>query len=380
MKKSAIALSLLLTMSLSTAAFADEGDLNLAVLGEEIKIIDGTIELDLTEEKPIVEAEIFSAIAGRDVTLQVRTELGLWTVSGLDIPVDAEFEDLDFGIELGGDSVPAPLVANLADGREDLQIEIMHDNEFPFPVTLNIMPTIPEGANYANLYFYDEEYDVLTFTQVLKPTEKGEIIIDFEYASSYVIIFDTRNHTPVIMSFSDVSKDSWYYDAVEYSLQNNLLTGVTETTFEPDTVMTRGMLVTALYRMEGEPEVEAMFSNFVDVDYGSWYKDAIGWAAKSGIAGGVGDRMFMPDQPLTREEMVTMLYRYEQLKGGGFTGVWAYKLPYDDSGFVAIWAYESMSWFIMNDLISGVGENLLAPKEQATRAQVATTLMRYLEF
>ncbi len=174
------------------------------------------------------------------------------------------------------------------------------------------------------------------------------------------------------LPFSDVQPDAWYYNSVQYAVENQLFTGTSETTFEPEAVMTRAMLVTVLYRVAGEPEIGSFNTGFTDIVFNSWYEKAVIWASNNAIVTGVTDTEFMPDDPISRQEMVSILYRYIETNGGGFTGVWAYKLPYDDANLVELWAYEPMSWFIMNDFISGVGDNKLDPNGSATRAQVAT--------
>ena len=110
---------------------------------------------------------------------------------------------------------------------------------------------------------------------------------------------------------------------------------------------------------------------------GRWYTEAIRWAAANELVNGYGDGAFGPNDDLTREQLATILYRYAKMKGQGFTGMWAFPLSYDDASDVSSWAYEAMCWMTMQGVIQGTGDNVLSPKGSATRAQVATMLMRY---
>jgi len=178
------------------------------------------------------------------------------------------------------------------------------------------------------------------------------------------------------LPFTDVNTADWYYDAVQYVYDKGMMSGTSSTTFEPDATTTRGMIVTILHRMEGTPS--AIGAAFTDVPAGQWYTDAVAWASANDIVGGYGNGTFGPDDPITREQMATILHRYSQRKGydpstsdsiGGFT----------DGTQVSSYAVDSMNWAIGNGLISGVGNNMLVPADNSTRAQVATILMRFCE-
>ena len=116
---------------------------------------------------------------------------------------------------------------------------------------------------------------------------------------------------------------------------------------------------------------------FNDVTEKDWYAMAVSWAESKGIVTGYGDGKFGPNDVLTREQFATILYRYAKMKGLGFTGTWAFQLSFDDASEVSDWAYEAICWMTMQGIINGVGDNKLSPKGSATRAQVATMLMRY---
>ena len=177
------------------------------------------------------------------------------------------------------------------------------------------------------------------------------------------------------VEFSDVSEKAWYYDAVQYASQNGLMNGVGNGKFDPEGSMTRAMLVTVLWRYEGEPAEGE--NTFTDVPNGTWYTDAVAWAAEKGIVGGVGNGNFDPEGSITREQMATILFRYAQKKNidtskrGELSG-------FADSGKVSSWAKDAVQWTVAEKIINGSDGKLL-PQGNATRAQVSAILMRFLE-
>ena len=177
--------------------------------------------------------------------------------------------------------------------------------------------------------------------------------------------------------FTDVSKDAWYYEAVDWAVKRGLMNGTSDTTFEPNSSTTRAMVVTMLWRLEGRPDGKQ--SPFTDVKAGSWYEKAVDWAAENGIVKGTSPTTFSPDVPITREQLVAILYRYAQTKGEGFTGAWAFPLDFPDAADVSDYAYEALCWMTMHGFITGMDDGALAPKEKATRAQIATMFMRLCE-
>jgi|GEM_PF-4425730 len=188
--------------------------------------------------------------------------------------------------------------------------------------------------------------------------------------------------------FDDVEKDDWFYDAVKYVFEKGMMNGVGDNKFDPDGTTTRAMVVTILYRLEGEPEVDAGTSPFFDVAPEAegfapqWYTKAVLWAAENGIVEGYVEgahKVFDPNGSITREQLAAILYRYEQYKGGGFTGAWYFPLDFEDAADVSDWADEAMHWCVMKGVITGVTETTLVPGGSATRAQAATMLMRFSE-
>ena len=178
--------------------------------------------------------------------------------------------------------------------------------------------------------------------------------------------------------FKDVSRGAWYHDAVQWAVDNGIMNGVSDDKFDPDDNTTRAMVVTMLWRMAGEPASIAA-APFTDVKAGSWYADAVNWAAETGAVKGTSETTFSPDTPVTREQLAAILYRSAQSKGLGFTGAWSFPLDFPDAAEVSEYADEAMHWMTMHGDITGMKDGTLAPKANATRAQIATMFMRFCE-
>ena len=175
----------------------------------------------------------------------------------------------------------------------------------------------------------------------------------------------------------DVNPKEWYHPYVDYAVTHGLFGGTSANTFEPESAMTRAMLVTVLWRYEGKPMGYQNTFSDVNAKNGSWYIDAVAWAAANGIVGGVGNNKFDPDGNITREQMATILFRYAKKKGidtskrGDLSG-------FPDGSKVESWAKDAVQWTVAEGIIGGSDGKLL-PQGSATRAQVATILMRYIE-
>ena len=155
------------------------------------------------------------------------------------------------------------------------------------------------------------------------------------------------------------------------------MNGTGETTFGPDETTTRGMIVTILYRMEGEPETEA--ADFTDVNADAYYADAVAWANANGIVTGYGDGLFGPEDTITREQMAAILYRYAQYKGYDVTTGGMALNEYTDASQISEYAVTAMQWANEQGLITGSTSTTLEPQGNAIRAEAATILMRFCE-
>ena len=181
-----------------------------------------------------------------------------------------------------------------------------------------------------------------------------------------------------ISRFQDASASAWYHDGVHFCLQNGLMVGVTEDTFQPDTATTRGMIAAMLYRLEGQPAVTGA-NPFPDVKSGSYCDDATAWAAANGIVTGYESGEFRPGQAITRQEMAAILYRYAQYKKldtsvGEDTNI----LSFEDVSQLSDYAIPAMQWAVGAGVINGTTASTLSPRGDASRAQVANILCRFL--
>lgn len=178
------------------------------------------------------------------------------------------------------------------------------------------------------------------------------------------------------LPFTDVSTSDWFYSDVMFVYENGLFSGTDSRSFSPNASMTRAMLVTVLYRLEGEPAGTGS-SSFSDVSSGSYYEKAVAWAAANGIVTGTGSTSFSPDAKVTREQLAAILYRYAQYKKLD-TDAGAKLDSFSDAGNVSGYASEALSWAVSEGLINGASGRLM-PKGDATRAQVAAILHRFVE-
>ena len=179
------------------------------------------------------------------------------------------------------------------------------------------------------------------------------------------------------LPFTDVTEGNWFYKAVVYVYEQKLMSGVSETEFAPQTSLTRAMLAQVLYNMENQPEATTTGA-FTDVPDYQWYANAVNWAASENIVAGMGDGIFVPNSPVTREQMAAILYRYAQYKGYDTTKT-ADISDFTDGNKTSAWAVPAMQWAVGTGLISGQGDGILAPNGTATRAEVAQILMNFCE-
>lgn len=191
-------------------------------------------------------------------------------------------------------------------------------------------------------------------------------------------IFANSDNCPS-KAFTDLDAKAWYHEGVDYALTNGLMNGVGGGRFEPDGQLTRAQLVTVLYRAAGEPDTGKQVNPFTDVADDAWYTKAVIWAANNGIVNGVAKNTFAPDDSITREQIATMLYRYAGAEAAKEDKLSAFP----DAAKVSDWAKEALNWAVASGLINGVadanGTASLEPQATATRAQIATILMRWLE-
>ena len=183
--------------------------------------------------------------------------------------------------------------------------------------------------------------------------------------------------TPEPLPFTDVAEGDWFHDAVQYAYDNGLMDGVGDGQFAPNATTNRAMVVTILYRLAGEPTVSGQ-SDFTDVAPGLWYSNAVLWAAQKGIVNGISETQFSPSGDLTREQLATVLYRYAE--GMGYDVSASADLSgFPDAGDIQSYATQALSWAVAEGLLQGFEDDTLRPQGNATRAQIATILMRFCQ-
>jgi uncharacterized repeat protein (TIGR02543 family) len=207
---------------------------------------------------------------------------------------------------------------------------------------------------------------------------KGGVIASKSTASAGVPDTPDTTDTPDTpegtLPFTDVKSGQWFYDAVAYVSGEGLMTGITADTFAPNGTTTRGMIVTILHRLEGSPAAES--AGFTDVPGNQWYTKAVNWAAANDIVSGYGDDLFGPNDPITREQMAAILYRYAAYKGYDVSAR-ADLSAFTDLPQASAYAVAPLQWAKALGLVGGKTADTLVPKGSATRAEVATILMRF---
>jgi hypothetical protein len=179
-------------------------------------------------------------------------------------------------------------------------------------------------------------------------------------------------------SFADVPSTNWAADAVAFASAHELFSGTSETTFSPDQSMSRGMLATVLYSLEGRPDqaltMQDLTDGYSDVSGDAWYAGGIAWAVENGIANGYGNGTFGPNDSITREQLAVMLWKY-----AGSPKASGQDLTFTDADQASSYAREALSWAVENGILSGYTNGQLAPGGTATRAQAAQMLKNFME-
>lgn len=198
--------------------------------------------------------------------------------------------------------------------------------------------------------------------------------------ATITVVHGAKAEEPWVNPFRDVTESDWFYDDVRFANQSGLFNGVEKDLFAPEEPMTRGMLVTVLWRLDGETAPKAA-TTFTDVDANAYYADAVAWAAESGVVNGIGGNKFDPEGNVTREQIAAILFRYAAFKGVD-TAARADLTAFPDAEKTSAYAHDALSWAVAAELVKGTKEGstiYLDPQGIATRAQVAAILSRYAQ-
>ena len=234
-------------------------------------------------------------------------------------------------------------------------------------VTLTVTPD--EGYELAALTVTDKNGNDVALTN------NGDGTYTFKMPASKVTVKATFTKDIVTLPFIDVHPGDWFYDPVCFVYENGLMTGTSATTFEPNTSLSRAMLVAVLHRLEGSPAASA--GDFTDVADGDWYAQAVNWAASVGVVNGFDDGTFQPNAAITREQMAAILRNYAAYKGLDVSASGSLS-TFTDAASVSDWAKESVEWAVGSGLIGGYEDSTLRPQGTTTRAEVASVLQRAL--
>ena len=292
----------------------------------------------------------------------------------------------DSGYLMALGSVPTALTVTTPPSKTDYRVGEVFD---PSGMTVTAAYANGTTRDVTNRLSYsdapltaDDEVFQLTLRTVLYQNRDGKAGAAYHAPNGLVTLrIRTTDDKPQLPTadFSDVAATAWYKGAVDYAVANGLMNGMSKTTFEPDGAMTRAMLVTVLWRYAGQPTEQA--SGFTDVPDGQWYSTAVAWAAKNSIVNGVGNGKFDPNGSITREQMAVILYRYAnslKLDSGKRSSLDRFA----DAAKVSSSATEALHWAVAEGIVGGSsdgGRLYLNPQGNATRAEVATLLMRYIE-
>ena len=375
-------------------------DVNKVLKAEDV----GTVTIDVSKLKQNVTEvvipgamvdKIADAVADEDSTADgMEVKLPTGTVSFDADAVAAIAEQTDGkDLTLNLDSVQVTELTNSQqEAVSDLEVEVVLDaymtsngqriSDFNGgSATVKIPYTLKDGQTAQGLVVWYVATDG-TRSQVPATYDGKNIVFTVPHFSNYVIAYDAKkaaacpkDSTCPMAAFSDLDPTLWYHDGIHFCLENGMMNGVGNGKFDPTGTTSRAMIVTILYRLEGEPAVTGE-NPFTDVADGQWYTNAVIWAAENDIVGGYGNGKFGPNDPITREQLATILYRYAQSKGQGFTGAWMFLLDYPDASEISSWADEAMHWCVMNEIINGK-DGKLVPGGDASRSEAATMLMRY---
>jgi hypothetical protein len=240
-------------------------------------------------------------------------------------------------------------------------------------ITISLPYTLKAGEDPSNVtvWYLDDLGKLQQMTASYDKTT-GLATFTTTHLSKYLVKYDAWTNP-----YGDVKSADWFFGAVKFISQNSLMSGTTAASFEPNAGMTRAMLVTVLYRMEGKPAVTGT-NSFYDVQSGQWYTDAVIWASANKIISGYGNGLFGTNDSVTREQLATTLYNYAKYKGNDVTKT-ADLGAYTDASSVSTWAGTGMKWAVSESLVTGTSATTISPTGNASRAQVAMTLMRFVE-
>ena len=272
---------------------------------------------------------------------------------------------LNLGVKTGTKTIPAKVINALTGEATTIQLQLNHNGPFGMSLKLSVDLGKKHDGLYANLYIYNPKSGELEF-QSAGMISGGKASWVFDHASDYAIVIDKESHEPV--TFPDVPDTAYYAEAVNWAVAKKITEGIGNKLFGSNDPCTRAQIVTFLWRAAGSPGPKTM-SGFSDVPADSYYAKAVAWAVENGITGGTGDGKFSPDATCTRAQAVTFLYR-----ASGMPAV-SGNAAFSDVATNAYYA-AAVKWAEKNGITGGIGGGLFGSDNNCTRAQIVTFLYR----
>jgi len=333
------------------------------------------------------------------ITMKAPSAAGYLTVDSTKYTIDNTAKTITFDKELFTETGQYSFIFHAAQyankstsvALKRVAPEIVSESSYPLGGDVLLRFDDAEYQNGLNVYIKLEDGgQALISTAYLNRSVAGQVTIKAEYfaldscpvkaVGEYILILTNSRYAPdskearivFSASFADVSALAWYYDAVSYVTEKGLFNGTSATSFSPNDGMTRAMFVTVLGRMAEIDESAYTHSSFSDVDIGAWYSSFVTWAAENGIVTGVGEGEFNPNGFLTREQLVTIIYRYTGAQAADQSSL----AIFPDAERISDWAREAFSWAVSSGVING-SDGLLLPGGTITRAQAAQILFNY---
>lgn len=335
--------------------------------------------------KPNVEGEFVYSLANGTYTYTMETVRGTrngsFTVDGKELTINERFSS-------GGGSSHSYdgyiTIINPKNGEVSVSDDWAYEDD---KITLTVTPD--KGYEVDKIEIVDDEGDKITAKKVEDEDNKYtfrmancDVTVTVTFKEEGKTTEDTdkeedKDEETTELNFTDVKETDWFFKGVEYVVDKSVMSGVSENEFAPSGKLTRAMLVQMLYNMESRPACDAE-NAFMDVPVGQWYTDAVIWANDAKIVSGMGEGLFAPNMEITREQMVAMLYNYAKYRGYDVTAS-ADLSAFADTASVSAWAQPAMQWAVAEGYISGMGDSQLAPQGTATRAEIASVIMRFME-
>lgn len=383
---------------------------NKVDVNPEAKVVKGeaTSKVSKDKIKDILKEVDNNDISG--ITINVASDVEI-TKSNVEIPKtsldDISKEKLNLSIEssLGNITIPNKALENISEQAKGTSVEVIIDNVKKEKltkeqmdavgkdtvydismiskekhissfggqeITISLPYKLKDGENKDNVsVWYLNDKGQLERIQCRYDEETGFAIFSTNHLSYYIVGYDDSKY------FTDVEDNIWFYKNVMFAVNEGLFNGTSETTFSPNSSMTRAMLVTVLHRLDGEPE-NTSSNKFTDVENSKWFTKAVNWSSEKNIVNGITETDFRPQNNITREQLAVMLYRYAKAKNLDI-GAKGNIEVFTDKDKISSWAKEGVIWAVGNGLLTGKGNDTLDPSGNATRAQVATILKRFVE-